>query len=492
MNCKSFILICVVLTSCMSKKEGKSKPNVIYILADDLGYGDLGVYGQKHIKTPNIDRMASEGMLFTNHYSGSTVCAPSRCSLLTGLHTGHSFIRGNIELQPEGQQPLSAQTFTIAELMKEEGYVTGAFGKWGLGMANTDGDPNKQGFDEFFGYLCQRMAHRYYPEYLWHNGEQVALNGNDWSKKNTYAQDVIQEKVLDFIRAHKDEPFFLYVPHLIPHAEFIVPQDSFLSLYDTLFDETPWGSDNPKTVFGGNNYGSPNFSIEGYTTVEKPRATYAAMVSRLDSHVGQILELLKELNLDRNTLVIFTSDNGPHREGGADPEFFGSRGGFRGYKRDLYEGAIKVPHIAWWPGKISAGEVSNHVSAFWDLMPTLAELVGRAVPENIDGISFLPTLLGREGQMEHDFLYWEFHELGGRKAIKKGNWKLVLNNVLIPNKTTIELYNLSNDPSESINVAADFPEITKELTLLMDSARVHSEIFRFDTKIVLESLLKMN
>jgi arylsulfatase A-like enzyme len=312
------------------------------------------------------------------------------------------------------------------------------------------------------------------------------LSGNDWTNKDTYAQDVIQERTLDFIRVNKNKPFFLYVPHLIPHAELVVPDDSLFQMYEGQFPESRWGFDSPRTVYGGNAYGASDFDIKGYAPVEKPRAVFAAMVSRLDHHVGEILSLVKELGLDENTLVIFTSDNGPHQEAGADPDFFESRGPLKGYKRDLYEGGIRVPHIARWPGKIEGGSTTDHVSAFWDLKSTLAEITGRAIPENTDGISFLPTLLGTSGQKEHDYLYWEFHERGGRQALRKDDWKLVRYNVLNPRKTTTELYNLNEDISESINVASEYPELTDELLELMSNARVPSELFTFDAAVVLE------
>jgi arylsulfatase A-like enzyme len=430
MNLKTIsnlFLIAGAVTACTAPEEKADKPNIIYILADDLGYGDLGCYGQEKISTPHIDKMASEGMLFTQHYSGATVCAPSRSSLMTGLHTGHTYIRGNKEVKPEGQAPLPAEAYTIAELMKEAGYTTGAFGKWGLGMNATEGSPLAQGFDEFFGYLCQRVAHRYYPEYLWHNDEKFYLEGNNWTDKVVYAPDIIHQRSLDFIRENKDAPFFLYIPHVAPHAELIAPEDKFMEMYEGKFEETPFGFDNPKTVHGGNDYGTPNFAVEGYAPQEKPRTVFAAMVSRLDQQVGDVLNLLNELGIAENTIVIFTSDNGPHQEGGADPDFFNSAGPLKGYKRDLYEGGIRVPFIAWWPGTIEANSKSDHISAFWDFMPTIADITGTELTREIDGISYLPTLLNKKDeQKQHDFLYWEFHELKGRQAVRKDDWKLVI------------------------------------------------------------------
>jgi len=451
-----------------------AKPNIIYILTDDLGYGDLGCYGQEKIKTPNIDKLAAQGMLFTRHYSGSTVCAPSRSSLLTGLHTGHTYIRGNTEIQPEGQEPIPAEALTIAEVLKTQGYVTGAFGKWGLGMADTEGSPNKQGFDQYFGPLCQRNAHRYYPTYLWENEHKFMLGGNDWTDKVTYAPDVIQARVLDFIKANKDTSFFLYVPCALPHAELLVPDDSLFQKYKGLFEETPFGL-NAQNVHQGNDYGSPDFSIQGYAPQPTPKAAFAAMVSRLDLYVGEIMELVNELGLTENTIIVFTSDNGPHREAGADPDFFGSNGGLRGYKRDMYEGGIRVPMIASWPGKIQAGSSTDHISAFWDVLPTFAEIAGIEIPEKTDGISFLPEILGSDTQKDHDYLYWEFYEMNGRLAVLKDDWKLIRYDVKSADKITMELYNLKEDPKEQNNLAEKFPDRVNEMLKLMTEAHTPTE-----------------
>lgn len=461
-------------SSCDSKQERENenpKPNIIYILADDLGYGDLGSYGQEKIHTPNLDRMASEGMRFTRHYSGSTVCAPSRSSLLTGLHTGHTYIRGNREVKPEGQHPLHAEAFTFAEAMKEAGYVTGAFGKWGLGMAGTEGGPNEQGFDQFFGFLCQRYAHRYYPTYLWENDRKYPLEGNDWDQTVTYAPDVIHEKTLDFIRNHADTSFFLYVPAIIPHAEILAPEDSLLDIYKGKFGEEP---------HQGNDYGADDFKIPGYASQEIPHAVFAAMVTRLDRQVGQIIDLIEDLGLTDNTIIMFTSDNGPHLEGGADPDFFDSNGPLKGYKRDLYEGGIRVPFIVKWPGKVRAGSVSDHISAFWDIFPTLSDIAGAPGPEKTDGISFVPELIGQGEQPEHSFLYWEFHERNGRAAVLSGDWKLIRYNVLNQDEISLELYNLADDPGEENNIAESHPEKVKELHEIMIREHQPSEVFQFD------------
>ncbi len=473
----SIVTLVIFLGSCANKKENTGneiskfqKPNIVYILADDLGYGDLSCYGQTHFQTPNIDKMASEGMLFTQHYAGTSVCAPSRSSLMTGQTTGHTPIRGNKEVKPEGQWPIPDSTFTLAEMLKQAGYVTGGFGKWGLGFPGSEGEPNKQGFDEFFGYNCQRLAHNYYPSYLWDNEQKVMLEGNIGDKFEEYAADTIHQRALQFIGKNKDKPFFLYYPSTIPHAELLLPEK---------YKEKYEGKYLPEKSYKGAEPGDPGFRTGSYGTQSESHAAFAAMVTHLDKQVGEVLNKLKELGLDKNTIVIFTSDNGPHIEGGADPDYFNSNGPLRGYKRDLYDGGIREPMIAWWPGKIQAGSKTDHVSAFWDVMPTVAELVGATTPNYIDGISFLPTLLGNNGQKEHEYMYWEFHEKGGRKAVRKGDWKLVQYNVLNPEQTTTELFDLSKDIGEEKNVAAENPEIVEKLIKLMNSARTESEVFSF-------------
>ncbi len=441
------------------------KPNIVFVLADDLGYGDLGCYGQKDIRTPNIDRMAAQGMRFTDHYSGSTVCAPSRCSLMTGLHTGHAFIRGNKEVQPEGQHPMPADTVTLPEVLKKAGYTTGAFGKWGLGYPGSEGDPVNQGFDEFYGYNCQRIAHNYYPYSLWHNDQKVMLAGNAGRKTQQYAPDLIQQQTLRFIETNKNRPFFLFVPSVIPHAELFVPEDEIVESYRGRFPEKPYkGADD-----------GPRYKKGGYGSVETPRANFAAMVTRLDMQVGQILDKLRDLGLDDNTLVIFSSDNGPHSEGGANPAYFDSNGIFRGQKRDLYEGGVRVPMIARWPGKIEAGAISNHISAFWDWMPTLAAAAGVNAPSGIDGISMLPTLLGRPGrQKKHEYLYWEFHERGSKQAVRMGKWKAVKFN----RTGKLELYNLDRDPSETTDIAGDHPDVVAKIETYLRDARTESQFWK--------------
>ncbi|HBL75893.1 MAG: arylsulfatase [Bacteroidetes bacterium GWF2_42_66] len=444
------------------------KPNIIFILADDLGYGDLSCYGQTHFQTPNIDQLAAYGMRFTQHYSGSTVCAPSRSSLMTGLHTGHTPIRGNKEWKPEGQWPMPDSTFTIAEMLKKAGYVTGAFGKWGLGYPSSEGDPNRQGFDIFYGYNCQRIGHNYYPYHVWHNQEKVILEGNEDHEQGTYAPADIHQHALKFLEDNKDKPFFMYYPTIIPHAELFAPEE-YMQKYRGKYE--------PELNFEGVDDG-PGYKNGGYGSQPDAHAAFAAMINVLDNHVGEIIAKLKELGIADNTLVIFTSDNGPHLEGGADPDFFDSNGPLKGYKRDLYEGGMRVPMIAWYPGKIAAGTESKHISAFWDVMPTIAELAGLKAPENIDGISFLPALLGKEGQKEHEYMYWEFHEKGGRLAVRKGDWKAVRYNVLKGEEPT-QLYNLAEDIGEKNNLAAQHPEIVNDLEEIMKNARTESDVFQF-------------
>jgi len=455
------------------KKQVETKPNIIYILADDLGYGDLSSYGQQLFSTPNIDKLAENGMKFTQHYSGSTVCAPSRSSLMTGQHTGHTFIRGNKEIQPEGQHPLEAEAVTLAEALQDAGYVTGAFGKWGLGYPGSEGDPNNQGFDEFFGYNCQRIGHHYYPYHMWHNQGKVMLEENEGTQTGEYGPEVIQQYALKFLEANHDKPFFMYYPSIIPHAELYAPEE---------YMEKYRGKFLPEKEYKGVDEGE-NFRNGPYGSQPESHAAFVAMIDYLDMQVGEIVAKLKELGIYENTLIVFTSDNGPHSEGGADPDYFNSNGPLKGYKRDLYEGGIRVPMIAVWDGKIAAGRETDHPSAFWDVFPTMAKIAGTETPDNIDGISFLPTLLGNEEeQKKHEYLYWEFHELGGRKALRKGDWKLVQYNVFDPEKTTTELYNLASDLSEENNVAEENPKIVKEMLELMNNARTESEVFTFDAK----------
>lgn len=445
-------------------KQTEDNPNVIFILADDLGYGDLSCMGQSKFQTPNIDRLGKEGICFTSHYAGSTVCAPSRSCLMTGQTTGHTPIRGNKSIQPEGQVPIPDSMLTVAEIFKKNDYVTGAFGKWGLGGPSTEGDPNRQGFDEFYGYNCQSLAHNYYTAYLWHNQKKVYLDGNNNGGTVQYSHDLIQSQALEFIETNKDKPFFLYLPYTIPHAELIAPDDSIFERFKGKFPETPYvGVDS-----------GPRYRKGGYCSQEYPHAAFAAMVTRLDYSVGQIISKLKELGLDNKTLVIFSSDNGPHLEGGADPDFFDSNGPLRGYKRDLYEGGIREPMLVRWPGKIQAGTRTDYASAFWDFLPTVCDILQEKVPQNCDGISMLPTLLGQpEQQKQHDYLYWEFHENGYKQAIRQGNWKAINLGANRP----VELYDLSTDLSETNNIADDHPDVVEKMKQLFIEAHTESAIW---------------
>ncbi|HUX58304.1 MAG TPA: arylsulfatase [Bacteroidales bacterium] len=456
------------LISCAPGNKKEPLPNIVYILADDLGYGDLSCYRQQKFSTPNIDRLAHEGMLFTQHYTGCTVSAPSRSSLMTGQHTGHTPIRGNKEWEPEGQWPMPAETFSVAEMLKTEGYVTGCFGKWGLGYPGSEGDANMQGFDEFFGYNCQRLAHNYYPDHLWHNHEKVILHENDSSKTGAYSPDLIQKAALDFLETNKDRPFFLYYPTTIPHAELFAKEE-YMKMFRGKFD--------PEKSFKGVDSG-PYFRLGGYGSQPEAHAAFAAMVKELDDYVGELLNKLIELGLDKNTIIIFASDNGPHLEGGADPDYFNSNGDLRGYKRDMYEGGIRTPMLVRWPGKVKAGSKNDHVSAFWDIMPTFAEIAGAEIPVGIDGISFLPSLIGKK-QKQHEYLYWEFHEQGGKMAVRMGNWKAVRLNIDKTPQGTTELYDLSTDIGETNNVASSNPEVVKKIEEIMKQAHTPSDVFPF-------------
>ena len=467
---RSMIILAAIMVLIFSgcRQEPASQPNIILILADDLGYGDPGCYGQQLLKTPNIDRLAGEGMMFTQHYSGSTVCAPSRSCLMTGQHTGHTPIRGNMEMQPEGQYPLEAEAITIAELLKQSGYTCGAFGKWGLGPVGSEGDPLAQGFDEFYGYNCQRLAHNYYPEHLWHNDRKVMLEANRDTLLGDYAPFLIQEKVLQFIERNRDGPFFCYIPTVIPHAELFAP-DQYIGMFRGKFL--------PEKVYNGCDPGCDHYKTGGYGTQKEAHAAFAAMIHILDEQVGQIIDKIEELGLSGNTLIIFTSDNGPHLEGGADPDYFNSNGPFQGYKRDLYEGGIRVPMLVRWPGRVKAGTQSGHISAFWDVLPTLSQLAGTTVPENIDGISFLPALLGETGQQEHEYLYWEFYEMGGRRALRKGDWKAIRYDLNNHPEAPLMLFNLVDDPGEEHDVSSRHPELIREMEQLMQQAHTDSEVF---------------
>lgn len=430
------------------------RPNIIFILADDLGYGDLGCYGQMRIRTPRLDRMAAEGLRFTRAYAGSTVCAPSRCALMTGRHMGHARVRGNAGRANPLAQALRAEDVTVARVLQQAGYTTALIGKWGLGDVGgaESGLPRRQGFDYFFGYLNQRHAHNYYPSFLWRNEERVPLRNTvpDEDAEGAgvsdnrleYAPDLLTAEALAFIRRVRDRPFFLYFSPIIPHANN---------------EAGPAGMEVP--------------DLGEYRDRDWPPAqkAHAAMVSRLDRDVGRLLDLLRELGLEEKTLVIFSSDNGPHREGGFDPAAQGSSGPLRGIKRDLYEGGIRVPFIARWPGHVPAGRETDQVIAFWDFVPTAAELAGVTAPPG-DGLSFVPTLLGRPQEKQHDYLYWEFFEGGFKQAILAGNWKGIR---LAPGKP-LELYDLNTDPGETRDLAAIHPNVVARLEQLLRGARTDS------------------
>ncbi len=450
-----FFSFCMMISNCYAQKVAeKSKPNIIFIFADDLGYGDLGCYGQQKIETPNIDKLAKQGLRFTQFYSGSPVCAPARATFMTSLHTGHSPIRGNKTYKPEGQTPLADSVVTVANILQKNGYETGAFGKWSLGYITTSGDPAKKGFDEFYGYNCQTLAHNYYPDHLWNNHQRINFPENAHRNK-TYSADLIAQQGLKFIKDRK-QTFFAYFPFTLPHAELIVPHDSIYYYYIKKFKEEP---DTSKKKY------------DGRIRDPYPRACYAAMVTRLDNYVGEIVKAVQRKGIADNTLIIFTSDNGPHKEGGNDPAYFKSSGIFRGIKRDVYEGGIREPFIAYWPGKIRPG-VTTQVCALWDMYPTFLELAHATSPKNIDGISIVQTLMHTRKQKQHEYLYWEFHENDGRQAVRWNNWKGVRLEVNKNAAAPIELYNLTTDPSETKNVADKNPEIVKKIKDFMREAHV--------------------
>ena len=503
-----------IIVGCQSQPpdadSAPPKPNIIYILADDLGYGDLGIYGQKKIETPNIDALAENGMRFTQHYSGSPVCAPSRCVLLTGKHTGHAYIRGNGEWGErgevwdfvamlndstlEGQRPLPANTRTLPRLLKSAGYATGMIGKWGLGAPHTESIPTTMGFDYFYGYNCQRQAHTFYPVHLYENERRVYLQndtvpprtrmpeGADPYDMASYAQfnltdyspDLMFDKLTGFVDNNADKPFFLYWATPIPHVPLQAPQRWVNFYLEKFGDEKPY------------------LSERSYFPHRYPRAAYAAMLSYLDEQVGQLVQQLKDLGKYENTLIIFSSDNGPSFAGGADSQWFDSAGPFPNdadrIKGRVYEGGIRVPMIASWPKHIAPGSTSNHISAFYDVLPTLAEVAGVAPIDGTDGISFLPTLLGDEEQKTHEFMYWEFHQYGGQVALRMGDWKF-MQRQLSEDEPTVELYNLAEDIQESNNVADQNPEIVLQAQAIINREHESPELETF-TIPVLEAGLK--
>lgn len=456
----------MALESAQSEHAATRPPNIILILADDLGYGELGCYGQTKIRTPHLDRMAAEGIRLTRAYASAPVCAPTRAMLLTGLHSGHAPIRDNGEQRDaegrlvEGQRPLPEGTVTLGERMRDLGYTTGVIGKWGNGGPGSVGEPKRVGFDFSYGYLCQRQAHNFYPTHMWRNGLREDLAGNEPGNLAGahYAQDLFIRETLAFVDRHQDRPFFLYLPYTIPHVALQTTEDD-IAPYRDAFEETPYQGD------------------RGYLKHPTPRAAYAAMISRLDSDVGVLLSRLQELGLDGDTLVIFTSDNGPtHDVGGVDTAFFGSTAGLRGRKGSVWEGGIRVPVIARWPGQIATGRESSHACASHDLFPTIIEAAGGNPAEEIDGISFLPSLLGNGAQRKPPHLYWEFPGYGGQQAVLIGDWKGVRREMGKGN-TKIELFDLATDEGETTDVAEAHPDLVERIRVIMQSDRTPSAAF---------------
>jgi len=432
-----------------------ARPNVLLIQADDLGYGDLSAFGQSRFRTPNLDRLAREGIRFTQYYAGSTVCAPSRTALMTGLHTGHSWIRGN------GEFPLRDEDVTIAMTLRDAGYRTAVIGKWGLGRPGTAGQPDKKGFEYSFGFLDHRHAHRQFTDHLYRNVAPVATDPD-----RDYANDLFTKESIAFVEAQDARPFFLYLNYTVPHAELRVPDDS-LQPFKGMFPEKPFVNDRAD----GRATGPDNQSL-GYRSQPTPHAAFAAMITRMDRDIGRIVDRLAARQLDRQTLVLFTSDNGPHQEGGGEPAFFRSSGGLRGIKRDLYEGGIRVPMIARWTGTIPRGRVSDHRWAHWDVYPTVAEAAGLPASGNLDGMSMLRALRGQR-QPTHDFFYWEFHERGFQQAVRMGSWKAVR----LAKDKPLELYNLATDPFEQHDVAAASPDVVATIEKYLATARTDNPNF---------------
>ena len=493
-TCTIFLLSVIPVVQLFAQK----KPNIIFILADDLGYGDLGCYGQNKIETPNIDKLAQQGMRFTQFYSGSPVSAPSRCVLLTGQHSGHAYIRGNDEMSErgnvgshqamfdnpflEGQRPIPSSTLIIPQLFKKSGYQTACIGKWGLGYPGSESTPNKMGFDFFYGYNCQRQAHTYYPPFLYRNENRELLNnkiiqpGTKLNKfadsldvnsykdfaQNEYAPDLMFREILSFIEENKKNNFLLMWTTTLPHVPLQAPQ-TWIDYYTEKFgDEKPY------------------LGEEGYYPTRYPRATYAAMISYLDEQIGLLIEYLKKNDLYNNTLIIFTSDNGPTFNGGTDSAWFRSGGPFKSEygwgKASLHEGGIRVPFIASWPSKINPGSISNHLTAAWDVVPTFGELL--KFKTTTDGISFLPILLGKKQIKTHDYLYWEFPENNGTIAVRKNNWKGIIENVHKGN-TKLQLFDLYTDPTEMFDIANQYPDIVVQLKDIIHEAHVKSEVKKF-------------
>lgn len=481
-NIKGFLsclLFCAwAMVGCTPEKQEDGKSlNVILILADDLGYGDIEPYGQTIIHTPNLNRLRDRGMLFTQCYSGSVLSAPSRCSLMTGLHTGHTFVRGNKRAFPdrlayspgstlEGQVAMPKNTYTLADVFKQKGYETGCFGMWGLGYPGSESDPIQAGFDRFFGYNCQFQARNHYPDHLWDGLMRISLPGNDTTHL-VYSDDTIHHEAMSFIRANAERAFFAYLPYTQPHANLAVPHDS---IYEAYCNEIPVEDDVP--------FVSDSDQTWQYADCERPLATYASMVTRLDRYVGEIMDLVDSLGIADHTMIVFTSDNGSHRHGGANPEYFGSYGQSRGKKQELYDGCLHIPLIISCPGVVAEGSESNHMMAFWDMMPTCAEMIGADLMVKSDGISFLPTLTGKGTQIEHNYLYWEYHEKDGKQAVREGIWKGIVQHVGTPAQY-FELFDLSVDPHEDHDVAEMYPGVVGHLQQLIDFCHVPSDLFNF-------------
>lgn len=507
----TFFLSCKETTKETVVENQPIKPNIIYILADDLGYAEVGAYGQEKIETPNINALAKEGMLFTQHYTSAPVCAPARHMLLTGKHAGHAYIRSNSEWKErgnvwdhyamakdstlEGQGPMPESTITLADRLKEVGYTTGIIGKWGLGAPHTKSVPNDMGFDFFYGYNCQRQAHTYNPLFLYKNRNRVHFandtvppgtklaDGADPNDSKSYTQfdpkyyspDSMFKELTDFVDRSKAQPFFLYWASPIPHVALQAPK-RWVDYYSEKFGtEEPYIGD------------------KGYFPHKNPRAAYAAMVSYLDENIGKLVQQLKDEGIYENTLIVFTSDNGPSYAGGADPEFFESAKPFEGaYGRGkgyLYEGGIRVPMIASWPGKIKAGSTSDHISAHYDMLATFTDVAGYKKELDTDGISLLPTLVSGENQEVHDFMYWEFPSYGGQVAIRMGDWKVVRQNLKNEKEPTLELYNLKDDPTETTNLADAHPEVLKKAAEIFKTERDSPELEDFEIPLLRAGLL---
>ncbi len=456
---KTAIVALLLVAMSAAAQQPPSPPNILLIQADDLGYGDLSVYGQSRFETPMLDRLAREGTRFTQYYSGSTVCAPSRAALMTGRHTGRGWVRGNGGF-PGGDVPLRPEDVTIAEVLRGAGYRTALIGKWGLGQPETTGMPDRQGFDYAFGFLDQRHAHRQFTDHLWRNGERT-----DTNVQRDYANDLFTREAAAFIERNDPRPFFVYLNYTVPHAELQVPDDS-LDPFRGKFSEQPFSNPAADERPTGARFDVPSL---GYRSQPMPRAAFAAMITRMDRDIGRLADLIRTRGIDRNTLLLFTSDNGPHREGGGDPDFFKSSGGLRGIKRDLYEGGIRVPMIARWVGVIPAGRISDQPWAHWDVLPTLAEIANARPPAGLEGMSMMRALRG-ESQPSHEFFYWEFHERGFQQAVRTGRWKAVR---LKPG-SPLELYDLQADPHEERNVAAANADVVARIETYLKTARTVS------------------